>query len=139
MEKLILLYDSLCDALATLDDIILYANSIIQPIDPKLTEIFRDALIKRFEYCYDTSWKYQKEHLRLMYGIEVNSPKSVFHECLKQKIVNEEEGKVLFDMIVDRNMTTHLYQEKQVIAISKKIPGYAEIMKNLAQRTAPVK
>lgn len=139
MEKLTLLYNSLCDALETLDDILTYTTSITQPIEPKLTEIFRDALIKRFEYCYDTSWKYQKEYLRLMYGIEVSSPKTVFHECWTQKIVNEEEIKLLLAMIIDRNMTTHLYQEKQVIAISKKIPAYAEIMKAIAQRTAPPK
>ena len=102
-----------------------------------LIEIFRDSAIKRFEFCYDLTWKYLKVFLNEKYGIEANSPRSTFRECFSAKVVNEEESEVLLAMIDDRNMTTHVYDEAMAAKISKRIEQYFKLFEILAERCKP--
>lgn len=75
-------------------------------------QIYRDSLIQRFEVAYDTTWKYLKEYLNDVHGVEVRSPRAAFQECYAQQICNQEEVELLLKMIENRNMTTHIYDEK---------------------------
>jgi len=133
MERLVLQYQSLEKALKTLDFALNYPKSD----DPNLVIFHRDALIQRFEYCYDLAWKYLKEYLRVRYGLEVRSPKAVFQECLKQELVNESETKGLLDVVDARNLSTHLYHEETALALSEQIPVYAKLLKEVILRAKP--
>jgi len=44
-------------------------------------DIVRDATIKRFEYCYELTWKTLRRFL-LLRGVECNSPKQTFKSAL---------------------------------------------------------
>lgn len=133
MERLVLQYQSLEKALKTLDFALNYPKSD----DPNLVIFHRDALIQRFEYCYDLSWKYLKEYLRVHHGLEVRSPKAVFQECLKQGLVNESEAKGLLEVVDARNLSTHLYHEETALALSEQIPVHAKLLKEVVMRTKP--
>ena len=78
-------------------------------------------LIKRFEFCYDFTWKFLRRYLIDKYSIEVNSPKKVFQELLKQKMISPDEEQLLLDMVEARNNTSHTYNEILAEEISHDI------------------
>ncbi len=137
MERIKAQYRQLLKAYKTLDLAINYLTHITKSADPILTDIYHDSLIQRFEFCYDLSWKYLKEYLRVTHGIELRSPKTVFQECLKQKIITEQETALLLEMVDARNSSSHIYDEEMAATISKKIPKYAQFLHELARRIAP--
>lgn len=87
--------------------------------DEKLEK--QDSIIKRFEICYELTWKYLKDLLEERHGIIAVSPKKVFHECLSARLLNEHESEVLLDAAEDRNITSHTYSEDDAEDICKKV------------------
>jgi len=70
------------------------------------TGIVRDAAIKRYELCYELSWKSVQEALRNE-GLEIcKSPKGCFKQAFKLGWIEEEEAYA--DMVQNRNLTTHI-------------------------------
>ena len=96
----------------------------------------RDATIKRFEYTFDTYWKFLKELLKIKKGLAVNSPKDCFREIFSQGYSSEEETEKSLDMADDRNETVHSYKEAVAQEIYSKIKGYSELMSNVFQRVS---
>ncbi len=139
MEKLVLQYDSMIQAYKTLEEAIQLSKVDVLFIDPKLKKLCQDGLLQRFEYCYEVTWKYLKEYCRYFFAIEVTSPKTVFQECWKQKIINESELEQCINMINDRNKTSHIYSEKQAEIISEHIENYMRLMNQIADRVIPTK
>jgi len=96
----------------------------------------RDSLIQRFEFSFDAFWKYLKEYLRDDRKIEVEfaSPNKTFRTCYEQKVITNEERKILIDSTRDRNLTSHTYNEKLAEQISKRIVEYYEVMRTIIDR-----
>ena len=105
--------------------------------DPEaIYKTYRDAMIQRFEYTFDTTWKYLSEYLQTEGRIlTIKTPKTVFREALKAKILSAPEVRVAIKMVDHRNLTTHGYDEELIEEISKKFPAYAELLKTILQRT----
>ena len=52
--------------------------------DPEFDLAAEDSIIQRFEYTYESFWKFLKKYLELIRNAEnVNSPKNVFRACVK--------------------------------------------------------
>jgi nucleotidyltransferase substrate binding protein (TIGR01987 family) len=96
--------------------------------------IHRESLIKRFELCYDLTWKFFKKLLIEKYDIEANSPRKVFQECFKQSIISEQEVISCIRMIDSRNSTTHMYNLEMAREISLEIVEYSIVLRNIMQR-----
>jgi len=118
MERLKLKLNDAQKALATLKEISKEPYSII----------IRDATIKRFEYTFDTLWKFLKEYLKIQKGVIVNFPKDCFREILPLGICSEDEVRMLLEMTDSRNETVHTYKQEVANKIYPKIKGYAELM-----------
>ena len=118
MERLKLKLNDAQKALDTLKDILKEPYSIV----------VRDATIKRFEYTFDTLWKFLKEYLKVNKGIPVNSPKDCFREIFSQGFTSEEETEKLLEMTDSRNETVHTYKQEVANTIYPRIKGYAELM-----------
>lgn len=99
-------------------------------------QIYRDSLIQRFEVAYDTIWKYLKEYLLDIHGIEVRSPRVVFQECYAQQICSKDDVDLLMKMIESRNITTHIYNESMAEAVSKDIRAYYQLLSVMLEHTA---
>lgn len=99
-----------------------------------LLKMFRDSEIKRFELCYDVTWKFFKHFLIEKYGVEVSSPRKVFQECFKQKITTEAETLSMIDMVDMRNEATHTYDITVAERVSEKIPECYEILVRIIKR-----
>lgn len=92
------------------------------------TEIIRDSAIKRFELCFDLSWKSIKELAREN-GIECYFPKECFKAAFQLKLIEHDER--WLQMVKDRNLVVHLYKEEMAGKIYQKLPEYLEMFKNL--------
>lgn len=90
--------------------------------------LHRDALIKRFEFCYDLLWKFLKLYLEVKFGILANSPKKVFEACLEQKITSYNETQQMLEMVNIRNLTSHIYNEEISNQAAKFIANYYRLM-----------
>ena len=103
-------------------------------IDPELHNQIRDSVIKRFEFSVDLFWKCLKDHLKFTHGIDVASPKSTLKECLRQKLISEQELELLTAMIDDRNNTSHCYEESIIQEIAQRAYQYYKIMFEVKHR-----
>jgi len=141
-EKLKSKYEKAQHSLVTLEEALSGMQHIAtvaqcaQQSPEKLYRIYRDSLVQRFEYTFDTTWKYISEYLQSEgRQLTIKSPKQVFRECLKARILSEEETRSALEMVNDRNLTTHGYDEELIEETSKKIVAYAQLLSVLLQRT----
>ncbi len=80
-------------------------------------DMYLDILIKRFEFTYETAWKALKRYLDYI-GISTKSPREVFKEAYSQNILKNEQ--IWLDMIEQRNLSAHIYDEYEVADILNK-------------------
>ncbi|MFZ3170767.1 MAG: nucleotidyltransferase substrate binding protein [Carboxydocellales bacterium] len=93
-------------------------------------EIVLDAVIQRFEFSYELSWKIIKTYLSYHGIAEVRSPREAFKEAFASEII--KEGELWIDMLEDRNLTSHIYNEVEARKIFEKIKTkYFFILKEL--------
>ncbi len=81
-------------------------------------EIQRAAAIQAFEVGFELAWKYLKTLVEEN-GTLAASPKSVFREAAKQRLLESPE--IWFDFLVVRNSTVHTYIEELANEVYKFI------------------
>ena len=74
------------------------------------------------------SWKALKRYLDFL-GIDVKSPRDVFKESYSMRIIDDEN--IWLDMIEQRNLSSHVYDEYQIREILDKIDDYKEAFSSL--------
>ncbi|MCF8241587.1 MAG: nucleotidyltransferase substrate binding protein [Melioribacteraceae bacterium] len=98
-------------------------------IDAANNELGRDGVIKRFEFTFELLWKALKLFL-LEEGIICKSPKDCLQQAFKYGLVEDEE--IFLDMLEDRNLTTHTYDQKTSDKIYNNIKNrYVQAIMNL--------
>lgn len=70
--------------------------------------IIQMALIKGFEMTFELSWKTMKDYLSYS-GIEANAPRDIIKHAFATNII--ADGQVWIDMLDDRNLMAHTYDE----------------------------
>ena len=88
----------------------------------------RDAAMKRFDLCFDVAWKLIK-NIAKKNGSECYSPRQCFKVGFQLKLINHDEQ--WLNMIDDRNLSAHLYNEEEAKTIYVKLPAYLELFKKL--------
>lgn len=76
------------------------------------------GIIKDFEMAYELSWKCLKKKL-LSEGHETLGAKDVYSKAYKLNYIKDEA--VWLDMIRDRNLTSHVYSEKDAKDIVPRV------------------
>jgi nucleotidyltransferase substrate binding protein (TIGR01987 family) len=94
----------------------------------KPTTIERDAAIQRFEFTFEAVWKAAKEVLFEREGIDVGSPKGVIRSCREVGIFTQEQAITALEMVDDRNLTVHTYNEKLAVEIYSRLRTYQDIL-----------
>ena len=79
----------------------------------------KDGVIQRFEFCYEICWKVMKMYLENEGIDEAKSPRSTFREAFRIELI--DDGEAWIDMLKDRNLTSHVYDEEVAIEIYEKI------------------
>ncbi|MBI5022600.1 MAG: nucleotidyltransferase substrate binding protein [Candidatus Magasanikbacteria bacterium] len=92
------------------------------------TIIHRDASIKRFEFTAELAWKLIQKFLRKQ-EIICRSPKECLEEAFKFGLILDDPK--WLEMIKDRNLTAHTYDEKTAQEIYHRLPKYLDCLDSL--------
>ena len=76
--------------------------------DVDADDMYLDATIQRFEFCFELAWKLMKAVLEYE-GIEANSPRSCIREGGKQRLISNAEA--WLEMMEKRKLSSHTYDE----------------------------
>jgi nucleotidyltransferase substrate binding protein (TIGR01987 family) len=80
-------------------------RAVAEPCD----EFVRDAVIQRFEFCYELAWKMLELRLE-QEGISALTPRQALRESLQAALI--EDGNVWSEIQRYRNLTSHAYDER---------------------------
>ncbi|HED38676.1 MAG TPA: hypothetical protein ENI76_10620, partial [Ignavibacteria bacterium] len=94
-------------------------------------DVYLDLIVKRFEFTYEMGWKCLKRYLEFL-GLEAKSPRMVFRESFFQGIIKDES--VWLDMIEQRDLTSHIYDEFQIQDILNKKEIYKKAFLELKKK-----
>lgn len=92
-------------------------------------DVIRDAAIQRFEYTVEAIWKAGQVYLREREGLEIGSPKGVIRACFRVGLLDGDQTRLALEMVDDRNLTVHTYNEALAQAIVSRVPKYVHLMK----------
>lgn len=90
--------------------------------------IQRDAAIQRFEFTFELAWKALKDFY-FEKGVDLNSPKDVFRHAFASGDIQDE--KIWLEMLKDRNLTSHTYNEPLACAVFSHLPQYLTALNSL--------
>jgi len=94
-------------------------------------EIFRDSAVQRFKITTEAFWKCVKVFLKVKEGIACNSPKGCIRELFLNGYVDKNGLEVLLNMIDDRNLTSHTYNEEVADEFFQGLKVYLELLTKL--------
>lgn len=119
-------------ALKSFDDLLnVDLSELKQQLDDRLIDGIKNGQIQKFEYCSELSWRLIKRFLSLIHGIDSKTPKGSIKELYRIGYSNEETYRSLINMINDRNMLSHIYNEEEFNKIYNKLPEYLTAMKTI--------
>ena len=96
-------------------------------------DIVIDGVIQRFEFTFEQSWKLMKLYLEYEGIEEAKSPRSTIRAAFKYKII--EDGEAWISMMIDRNKTSHVYDESTAIEIYNSIKSnYINLLEKLLNK-----
>lgn len=96
-------------------------------------DLLRDGVIQRFEFTFELAWKSLKACFEEEGIMNLNSPKAVLIEAFAARLFNDDE--LWLQMLRDRNLTVHIYNEEQAIAICQSIQHkYLPALEDLLQK-----
>ncbi len=98
------------------------------PLNQPVDDVIRDAAIQRFEYTFEATWKAAQFFLREIEGLDVNFPKGVIRASLRVGLLDEAQARLGLQMVDDRNLKVHTYNEALAQAIFSRLSSYTELM-----------
>lgn len=96
-------------------------NRLEEALKKDITDdIIVDGIIQRFEFTFEQSWKCMKLYLEDQ-GIldEALAPRSTIRCAFNNKVISD--GKIWIEMMLDRNRTSHMYDEETALEIVKLV------------------
>ena len=103
--------------------------------EPK-TSLVRDAAIQRFEYSFEAVWKATQRYLRDVEGVEAASPAAAIRKALAVGLLDEPSARLALEMVGDRNLTVHTYNELLAEEIFGRLPRYSKLLSSWADALA---
>ncbi len=93
-------------------------------------ELYQMALIQTFEFTYELGWKTIKDYLRYSGIKKANLPREVIKHGFQNQII--EDGQVWINMMEDRNLMAHTYNEENARkAVARISNEYCQAIKQL--------
>jgi nucleotidyltransferase substrate binding protein (TIGR01987 family) len=82
------------------------------------SELMLDALIQRYEFTHELAWKLMKDYLEFMGISGIIGSRDAIRYALQNGIIEDDRW---MDSIVDRNITSHNYDQEIAIEIAGRI------------------
>lgn len=97
-----------------------------------MQDAVKESTIKRFELCYDLAWKCIKDYAKSQ-GSECYSPKECFKTAFQLGLIDDNEDWAK-NIVEDRNLSSHVYNEQIANDLYKRIPKYLEMFQGLYKK-----
>jgi nucleotidyltransferase substrate binding protein (TIGR01987 family) len=95
-------FENFCEALTRVEEIAINFKN--------LSEIEKDALIHRFEFTVDLSWKVMQDYLKYAGYINLKGPRA----CITQMATDGFIDQFVWEEIIScRNILSHVYDEEK--------------------------
>lgn len=98
------------------------ASTLKEALATKKSALVRDAVIQRFEYTYELSWKTMRRYFKINNQLEEENVQNIFREAGRQKLIESVESWFVYQKA--RNLTSHTYDEKiaeEVYEVAKSL------------------
>lgn len=118
--------NKLSDLFVSLKKVLVRFEEIVLIDKAENDRIVIDAAIQRFEFTFELFWKNLKKVLENE-GYGVKTPKESLQQAYQIGWIDDEV--IWLNMLRDRNLTSHTYNEFQADEIYKNFPGYLEKLK----------
>jgi len=111
------------------------ASRLAEAVAQPESDLIRDATIQRFEFTFEVVWKTLKLYLERQ-GYECGGPRSTLKKAFAENLIpTPEEADRWLQMLEDRNLTSHAYDE----ALARQIYGhivqdYALLLSGMANK-----
>jgi nucleotidyltransferase substrate binding protein (TIGR01987 family) len=112
------IYNSFKKSIVRLDEILRQEKTVAN----------RDSAIKRFEFTFELAWKSLQHFLREE-GIPCRSPKECLKEAFEFELIGDDYR--WLEMVEDRNLTVHTYDENIADDVFKRLPSYLGLFRIL--------
>ena len=76
----------------------------------ELTDLEKQGMIQGFEFTFELAWNVMKDYLEEQGIIGIIGSKGAVRQAFNKSIIND--GQVWMDMIEDRNLAAHSYDEE---------------------------
>lgn len=121
---------------STLEDYERVVKHLESAVKKAADELEIDGTIKRFELCYELSWKLIKVYLE-DFGIICKNPRESFKAAVLNDLIDNEN--VWMDMLEDRNRLVHTYNLEESREIfdnikEKYINSFTYLLKTIKGR-----
>ncbi len=80
----------------------------------------RVGIIQAFEFTFEQCWKAFRQ-IAASQGMAAVSPRQSLEAAMQLKLIEPDDESAWLEMLQDRNMTSHLYQEAVAEVISDRI------------------
>ena len=81
-------------------------------------DLYKLALIGSFQFSFELAWKCLKDFLNYS-GVHVSLPRDVIKQAFHHQLI--QDGQLWIDMLDDRNLIAHVYDEKKADAAVLRI------------------
>lgn len=76
------------------------------------TAIIIDGTIQRYEFTFELAWKIMKDYLEYNGFVDgLSSPRNIIQLAFQNKII--KNGNIWIQMMLDKNLLSHLYDEEK--------------------------
>lgn len=84
-----------------------------------LSDLEKQGLIQAFEYTYELGWNTLKDYLSYQGITEIIGARDAIRQAFRRELISDGEG--WMEMLVDRNLTSHTYNEDTADEIVNKV------------------
>ena len=97
------------------------------------TAIVRDAVIQRFEFTFELTWKALQLYLEHR-GLACGSPRATLKMAYAERLIQTtDEADAWLQMLDDRNLSSHAYDEELAMRIYQSIvTNHTPLLKRMA-------
>ena len=94
-----------------------HLSAALQLAEPDLLQ--KAGIIQFFEMSYELAWNVLKDYLEEQGFTDVKSPRNAIKKAFEIGLI--EDGHSWMDLLLDRNLTSHAYDEEKVNEIERLI------------------
>ncbi len=105
-----------------------YLEQALQIVHPDIVQ--KAGIIQFFEMSFELAWNMVKDYLEEQGFVDVKSPRSALKKAFEMNIL--ENGHDWMDLLQDRNLTAHTYNEEKATEMEQLIQNkYFPLLKAL--------